>query len=159
MPRSCKLWKPLLGFTGAFPGLPTLPEVQRPTLNHAAPSPHGTASLCACTHIIPLQPGLSPAPLPHTTSTWSWTCFATSSRNVQLPQGKIPGYTRKSQRQHLLSSKHCVPGIYCVPSAVLEASVLLRLVSQDTVPGHSCPEMLQAPAWLLSLSEPFCASL
>lgn len=43
----------LLGFTGPFPCLPTLPEVQRPTLNHAAPNTQGTADLCAC---IPLQP-------------------------------------------------------------------------------------------------------
>lgn len=69
--------QPLLGFIGTFPCLPTLPEVQRPTLNHAAPSAQGAIVLCACTqHSSAVQ--AHPGPPRITSTGLEMLCFIKS---------------------------------------------------------------------------------
>lgn len=112
----------LLGFTGPFPCLPTLPEVQRPTLNHAAPNTQGTADLCAC---IPLQPRscrshASTLPgrevLRYVKSKSAATTGQDASR-VCTTASRVTPFIRP-----IICGlyKHYMLGAYCVPSAALQ---------------------------------------
>lgn len=117
------------GFTGTFPCLSTLPEVQRPTLNHAAPSTQGAAVLRACTqHSSAAQAHAGPqtSPLP----SLEMLCCQVRMCSYQRARGFL-GVLKTSRTASFTHPiicgfcKHCVLGTYYVPSAVLEANVLL----------------------------------